>query len=356
MSPVRLDQAFATQVVARGLLDAELVRRCLAEVEAQRARGGAGTLAELLLQRGLAPRAALEDAWREAVARLTAEDTRGDTRPDTAWEGAGGTPPPSPREDTPTRAQRPSGPPASGSRAAGPGSGAGVLHPGQVLCGCVIEEELGRGGMGAVYRARDPRGQEVALKVLLGTVDAARHERFLREAEALAGLSHPGVVRLLGAELAANPPCLVLELVRGRSLAELMRPGPPPLEQAVDLFAQTCAAVEAAHARGVVHRDLKPDNVLVTAEGQVKVVDFGVARALDRETRLTATGIMVGTPHYMSPEQARGEREIGPATDVYGLARFMQKEAPRKRGLFLHEAGYEDVVAGSGVVGPGDSV
>jgi len=188
---------------------------------------------------------------------------------------------------------------------------------------------LGAGGMGEVYRARDTTlGREVAVKLLPRELaaDPDRLARLEREARLLASLNHPGIATLHGLERAEGERFLVMELVPGVSLAERLLRGPLPVPEAVAVGRQMAEALEAAHERGVVHRDLKPANVKVTPEGRVKLLDFGLAKALEgsegQATRTwpgaTRDGAVLGTPAYMSPEQARGEPADRRA-DVWGL-------------------------------------
>jgi tetratricopeptide (TPR) repeat protein len=188
------------------------------------------------------------------------------------------------------------------------------------VAGCVIEGELGRGAMGAVFRARDPAGRAVALKVMLSQGSSRqRLERFRREVELTQGLSHPGIVRVLGGGVEGELPCLILELVEGSDLEEVFNdPGADP-DTKLRLVEEVARAVDYAHGQGVVHRDLKPANVLVSSDGRARVTDFGLARDLDRKTRLTVTGQGLGTPAYMSPEQVMGDKNTGPGVDVYAL-------------------------------------
>ncbi|MCL4810623.1 MAG: serine/threonine protein kinase, partial [Thermoanaerobaculia bacterium] len=190
---------------------------------------------------------------------------------------------------------------------------------------------LGEGGMGVVYRATDSKlRREVAIKVLpeVFAADAERLARFEREAQLLAQLQHPNVASIYGLEEADGVRALVLELVEGEDLAERLKRGALPLEEALSLARQIAEALEAAHEKGIVHRDLKPGNVKLTAEGMVKVLDFGLAKAMDppgaasaadlaRSPTLmnsptmtaaqgTQLGVILGTAAYMSPEQARG--------------------------------------------------
>lgn len=181
--------------------------------------------------------------------------------------------------------------------------------------------QLGSGGQGAVYRGWDPSAQrEVAIKVLNGTQPKQR-ARFAREVEALGKLRHPNLVVVHAAGEHAGCPFLVLDLVDGITLSErLRREGPLAPEVAAELVASLAGAVAAAHAQGVLHRDLKPDNVLLGPEGRPLLTDFGLARLSGDSSRLSLTGQVLGTPGYMAPEQAAGERRaVGPATDVYGL-------------------------------------
>jgi len=191
-----------------------------------------------------------------------------------------------------------------------------------------VVRELGRGAMGIVFEATDRLSQRpVALKVLSATdVSPQRLERFRREGEIVAALDHPGIVRVYSTTVFQGRPCLVYELVPGaRTLGDAL----PRADQRtrVGWVAEVAEAVGHAHARGVVHRDLKPDNVLVGADGRARVTDFGVGLRGDQE-RMTRTGALVGTPHYMAPEQLKGKsrEQIGPRSDVFAL------------GVILYEA------------------
>lgn len=182
-------------------------------------------------------------------------------------------------------------------------------------------KELGRGGMGVVLRARCTRtGREVALKLLrAATAQDADVARFEREVQALVSLRHPSIVAVLDAGTSPRGPWVAMELVEGESLqARLRRDGPLAPEEARALARTLCGALEHAHAMGVLHRDVKPANVLLAADGRVVLVDFGLARVLGRESRLTLTGEVLGTPCYMAPEQANGQ-PCGPQADVYGV-------------------------------------
>ncbi len=183
---------------------------------------------------------------------------------------------------------------------------------------------LAAGGMGEVYLGRHRElGTEVALKLLpplpLDQLPGLR-ERFAREARLTAQVAHPGVVRVLASELAGDRSFLVLELVRGRTLRALLADGPLPLAEAVRLALATADVLAEAHALGVLHRDIKPDNVMVQTDGVVRVLDFGIARAIADDAPLTRTGELVGTPEYMAPEQLLdGPEAVDARTDVHAL-------------------------------------
>ncbi|MEZ6184366.1 MAG: tetratricopeptide repeat protein [Planctomycetota bacterium] len=185
-----------------------------------------------------------------------------------------------------------------------------------------VRAELARGGTGVVYRAQDGEGRRVALKLLHAqrSADPRVRQRFQREVQALTRLRHPHVVPILGAGEHEGVPWLALELVEGESLHERLRGGSLPIADAVRIGRQLAQALSHVHAEGFVHRDLKPDNVLLRGDDAL-LTDFGlVLEGAGEGTRLTQTGVFHGTPGFWSPEQARGQLEaLGPRTDVYGL-------------------------------------
>ena len=196
-----------------------------------------------------------------------------------------------------------------------------------------VTAKIGEGGMGEVYRARDTKlDRDVALKVLpqAFTDDPDRLARFEREAKVLASLNHPNIGHIYGLEEAEGQRALVLELVEGPTLADRIAQGPIPLDEALPIAKQIAEALEAAHEAGVIHRDLKPANIKVREDGTVKVLDFGLAKALDttpqgdpsQSPTLTAAatqmGVIMGTAAYMSPEQARG-KPVDKRADIWAF-------------------------------------
>jgi tRNA A-37 threonylcarbamoyl transferase component Bud32 len=183
-----------------------------------------------------------------------------------------------------------------------------------------VVKRLGVGGMAAVYLARDERlGREVAIKRL----HRAEHEdvdarRFQREAKLGASLSHPNLVSIFDTEEDDESVLLVMEYVEGETLGDLLARGPVEADRAVEIIRAVAEALDHAHAAGIVHRDVKPGNVLLGPNGTVKLADLGIAKAVER-TDITGTGTVLGTPAYMAPEQLQG-RKLGPAVDVYALA------------------------------------
>jgi len=206
---------------------------------------------------------------------------------------------------------------------------------------------IGAGGMGEVYRARDSRlGREVAIKVLPAAVsaDAGRRARFEREAQLLASLNHANIAAIYGVEECDGALALVMEFVPGPTLAERIALAPVPLDEALALTRQIADALEYAHEKGIIHRDLKPANVKVTPEGQVKVLDFGLAKAMSDERSsadpansptltlgATEAGVILGTAAYMPPEQARG-KAVDRRADIWAFGVVLYEMLTGTRG------------------------
>jgi len=204
--------------------------------------------------------------------------------------------------------------------------------PKQSLTGRVIggnfkvEAFMGAGGMGAVFRARQlSLDREVAVKILLAPLAMEREmlERFQREARAASNIGHPGIVQVIEmGYLQEGPPFMVMELLQGEDLrTKLSREGALPAHLAVPLMLQTCDALQAAHEKGIVHRDMKPDNIFLVyragAVPTIKILDFGLSKIKSADRKLTNTGTLLGTPNYMAPEQVRGSEDVDHRADIY---------------------------------------
>jgi serine/threonine protein kinase len=202
-----------------------------------------------------------------------------------------------------------------------------VTAPLPTVAGYEILGELGRGGMGVVYKARQQGLKRlVALKMILSGVHAGTQElaRFRHEAEAVARLQHPNIVQIYEVGEQEGRPYFSLELIDGGSLDRKLAGRPVPPREAAQLVRTLAEAMHAAHQQGVIHRDLKPANILLTADGQPKITDFGLAKQLDDASAQTRSGAILGTPSYAAPEQAAGKlREVGPPTDVYALGALL---------------------------------
>ncbi len=245
--------------------------------------------------------------------------------------GDPGPPGPSPADEQPTLAERRPAPGAPTHRPLDPELtgelgrvvvAAGVVPPLSRLAEYEILEEIGRGGMGIVLKARHLRlGRVVALKMILGgqLAHADDRQRFDTEAAAAAQLQHPGIVALYEAGAHDGQPYFSMEYVSGTSLGQRVAQGPLPGRLAAAYVEKTARAVHYAHGRGVLHRDLKPANVLLDESDQPKITDFGLAKMLRTDSGQTRTGAVIGTPSYMSPEQAAARKDLGPASDVYSL-------------------------------------
>jgi len=217
-----------------------------------------------------------------------------------------------------------------------------------------ILSAIGACGMGEVYRARDPKlGRDVAIKVLPEAFarDAERMARFRCEAKVLASLSHPNIATIYGLEDSGSTRALVMELVEGPTLADRIKAGPIPVDESVRIARQIADALEYAHERGIIHRDLKPANVKVTNDDAVKVLDFGLAKALEGNplsldistsptiSRMaTQAGVLLGTAAYMSPEQAKA-KTVDRRADIwafgsvlYGTPDYRLRPTPQATG------------------------
>lgn len=205
-----------------------------------------------------------------------------------------------------------------------PGGALPARNPAELpeVPGYRMDALLGQGGMGVVYRAWHIRlNRAVALKMRSGpTARQDDLKRFMQEAEAVAALHHPNIVQVYDVGDVQGRPYFTMELIEGGNLSEKIHGTPQPAAEAAALAATLAEAIHAAHQCGILHRDLKPSNILLAADGTPKISDFGLARRLHSDGELTLSGVPMGTPSYMAPEQARGDRKaLGPATDVYAL-------------------------------------
>src|SRR5437763_11043004 len=209
---------------------------------------------------------------------------------------------------------------------------------GQTVSHYRIVGKLGGGGMGVVYEAEDTRlGRHVALKFIPEEMvkDQKSLDRFVREARTASQLNHPGICTIHDIEDNDGHPFIVMEKLEGTSLKECIRGNPMPLDEILDIGVQVTDALGASHAKGIIHRDIKPANIFVIPGGQVKILDFGLAKlasgdgSLD-ENSLTAVGVIPGTAVYMSPEQARGE-EIDPRSDLFSLGVVLYEMSTGKK-------------------------
>ena len=226
------------------------------------------------------------------------------------------------------------------------------LNPGTRIGAYEITAPIGAGGMGEVYRATDTNlKRSVAIKVLPESVatDRDRLARFQREAEVLASLNHPNIAQVYGFERSTGVTALVMELVEGPTLADRIAQGLIPVHEALPIAKQIAEALEAAHEQGIIHRDLKPANVKVRPDGTVKVLDFGLAKALEPTTgtgmdatafptinspaMLSGIGMLLGTSAYMSPEQARGQ-QAGPQSDVWAFGVLLYEMLDGTTGVY----------------------
>lgn len=210
-------------------------------------------------------------------------------------------------------------------------------HSNETLGPYALEGIIGAGGFGTVHRARDPAGRPVALKVLAPHVDSAETLRRF-EREGTIRIDHPNVVRVLDAGRAGDSSYIAFELLEGKPLNRLFEEAPLSADMVVDIGLQVAAGLEAAHARGVVHRDLKPGNVFACNDGTYKILDFGIAFTTSQPGQeLTLAGSVIGTPGYLAPEQARAEA-ITPATDLWSLGVILYQAASGKSPFMRNTA------------------
>jgi eukaryotic-like serine/threonine-protein kinase len=206
------------------------------------------------------------------------------------------------------------------------------LTIGQILGDYDVLGVIGSGGMGKVYKVRNRVSQRIeAIKILLPDLNAQPEltERFLREIRISAALEHPNIAALRTAQELDNRLLMVMEYVDGSTLGALMEKARLPLDQSLAYVSQALSALEYAHGQGVIHRDIKPGNIMVTRTGQVKLMDFGIAR-LSSDSRLTKTGLTIGSIHYMSPEQIEGH-ELDVRSDIYSLGVTLYEMVTGKR-------------------------
>ncbi len=227
------------------------------------------------------------------------------------------------------------------------------LIPGTRIGSYEIAAQIGAGGMGEVYRARDLKlARDLAIKVLPSafTNDPERVARFEREARTLASLNHPNIAQIHGLEEADGVKALVMELVEGPTLADRVAQGPIPLDEALPIAKQIAEALEAAHEHGIIHRDLKPANIKLRPDGTVKLLDFGLAKAIEGSggpgggidlmnsptitspAMMTGVGMILGTAAYMSPEQAKG-RVVDKRSDVWAFGAVLYEMLTARRAF-----------------------
>ena len=235
-----------------------------------------------------------------------------------------------------------------------------ALTPGTRLGVYEVVASIGAGGMGQVFRARDTKlDRDVAIKILPEAFahDADRLARFQREAKTLASLNHPNIAAIYGLEESGGMTALVMELVEGDDLSQRIARGAIPLDEALPIAKQIAEALEAAHEQGIIHRDLKPANIKVRPDGTVKVLDFGLAKALEPTGTMSASasmsptittpamtqvGMLLGTAAYMSPEQARG-KTVDKRTDIWAFGCVLYEMLTGKRAFAGDEV--SDVLA-----------
>jgi serine/threonine protein kinase/Tfp pilus assembly protein PilF len=217
--------------------------------------------------------------------------------------------------------------------------------------GYTLIDVLGEGGMGVVYEATNESGNTVAIKVIKNKLSSeTAQKRFARERDVMGRLTHPNIVKIFDSGTCEQGDYIAMELLYGDALDVVMKEEKPGPTKALKILVELCVGVAFAHEKGVIHRDLKPSNIMITEEGQVKVMDFGLAKDLNRETVLTQEAAVLGTPHYLSPEQAKGEhQQLGPHSDVFSIGVIMYEllvgerpfNAQTAAGLYVRIAEFE---------------
>jgi serine/threonine protein kinase/Flp pilus assembly protein TadD len=216
--------------------------------------------------------------------------------------------------------------------------------------GYTLEDVIGEGGMGLVYRAVTEDHEAFAIKLMKNVSSEKAQRRFARERDVMRRLQHPNIVGIIDSGTCSRGDYIVMELLSGETLKEIMSQSRPPPTQALGILVEVCKGLGFAHSEGVIHRDLKPSNIFITDKNKVKVMDFGLAKDLNRETILTQDSDVLGTLHYLSPEQAKGENKlIGPHSDVFSLGVMMYElltaqrpfQADTRPGLYVRIATHQ---------------
>jgi class 3 adenylate cyclase/tRNA A-37 threonylcarbamoyl transferase component Bud32/tetratricopeptide (TPR) repeat protein len=210
-----------------------------------------------------------------------------------------------------------------------------------------ITEEIGAGGMATVFRAYQPSmDRHVAIKVIRSSIlqDPGLRERFQREARLIARLEHPHLLPVYDFDGESDPPYIVMRYLDGGTLKQVQQRGSVPRDEVLHVLRQLAGALDYAHRQGIVHRDLKPSNIMIDREGNAFLTDFGIARSTGKDKDLTGTGLMIGTPGYMAPEQARGDGQVDKAADIYSLG-VLAFESLAGSAPYEHESGFEVILA-----------
>src|SRR5262245_38506371 len=210
-----------------------------------------------------------------------------------------------------------------------------------------ITEEIGSGGMATVYHAnQSTMDRHVAIKGIRSSIlhEPTLKERFRREARLIARLEHPHLLPVYDFDGEHDPPYIVMRYLEGGTLKQVQERGSVPRPELLFILRQLAGALDYAHRQGIVHRDLKPSNVMIDREGNAFLTDFGIARAAGGDKDLTGTGLMIGTPGYMAPEQARGDGQADKAADIYSLG-VIAFESLTGSPPYNSESGFEVILA-----------